>query len=138
MLRLCKLTDRTITNFCGIFWGGKDIDMAYDVMKEGYHCIMTHHKLLTGLMTLGFDTVCLISLNLWPERVREIHHYMCNWKLHEAHGVFTKLTDSIRETCKVTSTECDVIEIFKHKFNTLVDFSVGDIRKPKHIVIKKW
>lgn len=134
IVRLCKLTDKTISNFCGIFYADKNIEVAYDLLKEGYHCIMTHHKLLTGLMGLGFDTFCLITLNIWADRVKEVYNYMCNWKSHEAHTVFSKLLDSIKETTKSTIThEYDVVDIFKHKFNTVVDFTVGELRKPKYI-----
>lgn len=140
MVRLCKLTDRNITNFCGIFYGDRDIVKALDLWREGHHCIMTHHTLMPGLMGLGFDTFCLITLNIWPDHVKEVYNLMCNWKSHEAHGVFIRLLDSIKDTVKdtvkTTTTEYDVVEVFKRKFNSLVDFKVGDLRKPKITVTR--
>lgn len=137
MVRLCSLTEKTITNFCGIFYGARDIETAHNLLRTGHHCILTHYNLLPGLMGLGFDTFCLITLNIWPDHVREIYNHMCNWKSHEAHGVFIKLLDSIRDIAKTNTYDYDVVEVFKRKFNTLVDFKVGELRRPTHIIRRR-
>lgn len=137
MVRFCKLTERNIPNFAGIFYGGQHIETAHNLWRDGYHCIMTHYNIQTGLMGLGFDTFCLITLNLWPEHVEEVYNHMRNWKSKEAHEVFMKLLDTIKDTTKTNNTqEYDTVETFKRKFNTLVDFKVGEVRKPKYTITK--
>ncbi|XP_055298499.1 N-acetylneuraminate lyase B-like [Sitodiplosis mosellana] len=130
MVRFYELIQKSCPNFCGIFYRYGEIEVAYALWKNGCHLIMCNDTLLPGLKSLGFDAFCLISLNLWPEKVMETYGYTCQWKLREAYEVHIKLCDCIKEICNNHLKYCDWVEAFKSKFGKVVDFNVGGLRKP--------
>lgn len=128
MPRFVDMITKYVKNFNGIFYGHTDIVMALELLKTNHHIIITHETLLLGLKTLGFDTFSFISMNIWPDRFKEIIDLLNNYKLREAIDVHTKLIDNFRNVFK--NQMFDYVDILKLKFNKIVDFTVGGVRKP--------
>lgn len=131
MIRFYELIGKTCPNFNGLFYRYYDIEMAQELFNKGCRLIMCTDTLLTGLQSLGFDAFCMISLNLWPEQVKETYDLMCNLKLREARELHTKLCDCIKETCDNRLTYWDWVGSFKEKFSKIVGFNLGGLRKPR-------
>jgi N-acetylneuraminate lyase len=131
LVRFYELVGKCCQNFCGIFYRHADIEIACDLFKSGCQMICCTDTLLPGLMTLGLNSFCVLSLNICPERVYEIYEHMCNLKLREAYDVYNKYYEYIKEICNNRITYCDWVELYKRKFNKVVDFNVGDLRKPR-------
>lgn len=130
ILRFYELIGKSCTNFCGVFYRCGDVELAYDLHKTGCHVILCTDTLLPGVMTLGFNTFCMISLNVCTDSVHQIYEHMCNSKLREAYDVYNKYYTFIKEICNNQVAYCDWVEVFKCKFNKVVDFNVGGVRKP--------
>lgn len=138
MMRFGELIGKCCPNFCGFFYCDDKFEMAYDLCKNGYNLVICNDFLLTCFQSLGCNSFCSISLNIWPEQWKEMYNYMCNWKLHEAYEVQNKLWGCIKDACNNQMYTCDWIEVFKCKFNKLADFNVGGIRKPQCTWWPKW
>lgn len=136
MPRFCELVTKYVSNFRGIFYGSTDIPMAYDLFKSGYQVIICHETLFTALKFLGFETFCFITMNIFPERFNEAYEYMCNYKYREAYEVQNKIYDSIKDTFK--NQPYDFVNFFKTKFNKMVDFNVGGLRRPLTTYYKRY
>lgn len=128
MPRFVDLVSKYVNNFSGILYGDTDIVVAQELLREGYHVIIAHETLLLGLKSLGFDTFSFISLNIWPDRYKEIIELLNNYKLREAIDIHYKLVDSLREIFK--NQMLDYVEILKLRLNKIVDFNLGGVRKP--------
>lgn len=128
MPRFVDMVTKYVNNFGGIFYGHTDIVVAQELLKDGYHVIIVHDTLLLGLKTLGFDTFSFIGLNIWPDRFKEIIDLLNNFKLRDAFDIHTKILDNIKDLFK--NQMLDYVEILKLKFNKIVDFNVGGVRKP--------
>lgn len=128
MPRFVDLITKYVNNFNGIFYGHTDIVTAMELLKTNHHIIITHETLFLGLKTLGFDTFSFIGLNIWPDRFKEIFDFLNAYKLREAVDVHNKVIDNFRDVFK--NQMIDYVELFKLKFNKIVDFNVGGVRKP--------
>lgn len=136
MPRFCELVTKYVTNFRGIFYGHDNIAMAYDLFKDGYNVIVCQETLFTGLRFLGFDTFCFISLNLYPEQFKQMYEYMGNYKYREAYDLFNKYYETVKDLFK--NQPYDFVEIFKTKFNKMVDFNLGGLRRPQYTFFKRY
>lgn len=128
-LRLYDLLKRNITNFDGIYYRDTNIELATDLLKEGYNIILSTDTILPGVLTLGFEAISSITFNLFPEQIIEIYNLILNGKLREARDLNDKLYRRIKDTIGNVTT--DRIEKFKIEFNKKVDFKVGETRKPR-------
>lgn len=128
MPRFVDLVTKYVNNFGGIFYGHTDIVVAQELLKMNVHVIIVHDTLLVGLKTLGFDTFSFIGLNIWADRFKEILDLLNNYKLREAIDIHVKILDNIKDLFK--NQMLDLVDIFKMKFNKIVDFNVGGVRKP--------
>ena len=129
LIRLYDLLHRTIPNFDGIYYRHTDIELATNLLKEGHNVILSTDTILVGVLSLGFDAISSISLNLFPENVTEIYDLVLNAKLREAREVNDKLYRRIKDV--VTPEENDWIKSMKLEFNKKVDFKIGEVRKPR-------
>lgn len=128
MPRFVDLVSKYVNNFSGILYGHSDIVVAQELLRDGYHVIIAHETLLLGLKSLGFDTFSFISLNIWPDRFKEIIDLLNNFKLREALDIHLKTIDNLREIFK--NQMLDYVEILKLRMNKIVDFNLGGVRKP--------
>lgn len=137
MPKFCDLVTKYVNNFGGIFYGHTDIVVAQELLKTGYKVIITHDTtLLLGLKTLGFDTFSFIGLNILPDHFKEIIDLLNNYKLREAIDIHTKILDIFKDTFK--NQVLDYVDILKLKFNKIVDFNVGGVRKPVLTFLKTY
>lgn len=136
MTRCWELLTKAIPNFRGCLWGGDDITTAHNLLKDGCHIIMCHDTLLTGCKMLGFETFCCVTMNIWPERVKEIYDFMCTNKFREAYNTHTKLCDDIRGLLR--NQTCDFVEVFKLHCNKVCDINLGGVRKPQCTWYKRF
>lgn len=128
MPRFVDLVTKYVNNFGGIFYGHTDIVVAQELLKMNVHVIIVHDTLLLGLKTLGFDTFSFIGLNIWTDRFKEIIDLLNNYKLRDAIDIHTKILTDFKDLFK--GQMLDVVDILKLKFNKIVDFNVGGVRKP--------
>jgi len=135
ILRLYDLLKRNVPSFDGIYYRHTDIELATNLLKEGYNIILSTDTILPGVLTLGFEAISSITLNLFPEQIIEIYNMILNGKLREARDLNDKLYRHIRDVLGNVTT--DWIEHLKIEFNKKVDFKVGEIRKP-HITYDWW
>jgi len=129
LLRLYELLKRTVTNFDGIYYRATNIEIATQILKENYNIILATDTILVGVLSLGFEAISSISLNLFPENLLEIYDLVLNGKLREARELNDKLFLRIKDI--VTKESFDWVELFKREFNKRIDFKMGDVRKPR-------
>jgi len=129
LLRLYDLLKRTVTNFDGIYYRYTNIELATKLLKENYNIILATDTILVGVLSLGFEAISSISLNLFPEDLLEIYNLVLNGKLREARELNDKLYIRIKEI--VTTESLDWVELFKREFNKRTDFKIGDVRIPR-------
>lgn len=98
-------------------------------MKEGYNIILSTDTILSGALTLGFETISAITLNLYPEYVIEIYENIRSSKFREARESDDKLYRRIKEI--VSGKTYGWVEIMKTEFNKKVDFKIGETRRPR-------
>lgn len=128
LLHLYELLHRAIPNFNGIYYRHTNIEATTNLLKEGYNVIVCTDTILVGVLSLGFETISSITLNLYPENVIEIYDHALNGKWHEARETNDKLYHRIKSV--VAQQSYDWIELTKAEFNKIVDFKVGGTRKP--------
>ncbi|XP_031634410.1 N-acetylneuraminate lyase B-like [Contarinia nasturtii] len=128
LLRLYELLHSAIPNFDGIYYRHTNIEAATNLLKEGHNIILSTDTILVGVLTLGFETISSISLNLYPEHVTEIYEYVLNGKWREARETNDKLFHRIKGV--VAQQTFDWVELLKREFNKMADFKVGETRKP--------
>jgi len=128
MPRFVDLVSKYVNNFSGIMYGDTDIIVAQELLRDGYHVIIAHETLLLGLKSLGFDTFSFISLNIYPDRFKEIIELLNTYKLREALDIHYKIIDNLREIFK--NQMLDYVQILKLRLNKIVDFNLGGVRKP--------
>lgn len=130
MVRLCELMKRSITTFAGFYYRHTDIKEATILLKEDITVIMNTDVTLVGVLTLGFDAITTMTLNLYPEFVTEIYDYVLNGKLRDARDTNDKLYRRIKDLVGDLTTT-DWIEKFKYEFDKKTDIKVGELRKPR-------
>lgn len=135
MIRLYDLLQRSIPNFDGIYYRHTDIEIATYLLKEGYNIILSTDTILVGVLSLGFDGISSIAMNLFPEIVTEIYDLVLNAKLREAREVNDKFYHRIREVVALQTQ--DWVGSMKLEFNKKADFKIGELRKP-HITFDWW
>lgn len=129
MERFCDMVEKCCNNFCGIIWRDTDIECATSLLRDGRKIIVCCDTTMCAWMTIGFDTLICITLNIVPDLVKEIHDCMCRDKVTEARDYQWKLIRRCKEIC--VEDTCDWIECMKREFNKVhTTFNVGGLRKP--------
>jgi dihydrodipicolinate synthase/N-acetylneuraminate lyase len=128
LLRLFELLQRVVPNFDGIYYRHTNIETATNLLKEGHNIILSTDTILVGVLSLGFDAISSITLNLFPENVTEIYDLVLNGKLREARETNDKLYHRIKTV--VAQQTLDWVELTKAEFNKITDIKVGGTRKP--------
>lgn len=121
---------RTVPNFVGTYYRYTDIEHATTLLKAGQYIILSTDTILTGVLTLGFDAISSITMNLYPENVTEIYDMVLNGKLREARDTNDKLYRRIKDVLG-DETTADWVEVMKLEFNKKTDIKVGELRKPR-------
>lgn len=135
IIRAYDLLKRAIPNFDGIYYSHTNIELATNLLKEGYNIIINTDTILVGVLSLGFDAISSITINLYPENITEIYDLVINAKLREAREVYDKLYRRINDVIH-TQTH-DWVESMKLEFNKNAGFIIGELRKP-HITWNWW
>lgn len=129
LIRVYDLLHRSVPNFDGIYYRHTNIELATYLLKENYNIILSTDTILVGVLSLGFEAISSIALNLFPENITEIYDLVLNAKLREAREVNDKLYRKIKDV--VTLEKTDWVESMKLEFNKKVDFKIGEVRKPR-------
>lgn len=129
LLRLYELLDRAYPNYSGVYYRYTNLELATTLLKEGYNIILSTDTILSGALTLGFETISAITLNLYPEYVIEIYENIRSSKYREARESDDKLYRRIKEI--VAGKTYGWVEIMKTEFNKKVDFKIGETRRPR-------
>lgn len=124
------LMQRTVPNFVGTYYRHNDIEHATCLLKEGHTIILGTDTTLVGVLTLGFDAISSITMNLYPETVTEIYEMVLNGKLREARDSNDKLYRRIKDVLG-NETSVDWVELMKMEFNKKTGIKVGELRKPR-------
>lgn len=129
LLRLVDLLERAYPNYSGVYYRHTNIELANALLKEGHHIILSTDTILTGVLTLGFETISAITLNIYPEHVTEIYEFIQNSKYREARERDEKLYRQIRDI--IAHKDQGWVELMKSEFNKKVDFKIGETRRPR-------
>lgn len=120
---------KAVPNFTGTFYRHNDIEHAHNLLKEGHKIIMATDTILIGVLSLGFDAISSVSMNLFPENVTQIYEMVLNGKLREAADYNDKLYRRIKDVLG-QETSVDWVGHMKLEFNKKSGINVGELRKP--------
>lgn len=123
------LLQRSVPNFSGFFYRHTNIEQAYDLLKDGVNLIIATDTILPGILTLGFEAIASVALNVFPENTVEIYDLMLNGKIREARDANDKLQRRIKDISHNHLT--DPIEVMKLELNKKVDWKLGELRRPR-------
>lgn len=123
-----ELIQRSVPNFSGLYYRHSNLEIAQDLLKEGLNIIICTDTILTGILSLGFDAISSIALNIFPENILEIYDLILNGKLRDARELNDKLYHRIKDV--VGSPTVDWIEVLKLELNKKLDINLSVLRKP--------
>lgn len=129
LVRLTELLQRAYPNYSGVYYRHTNIELANTLLKEGHNVILSTDTILSGVLTLGFETISAITLNIYPEHVIEIYDNILNSKYREAREKDDKLYRQIKDI--VAHKTQGWVELMKYEFNKKVDFKLGETRRPR-------
>lgn len=129
MWRFAELAEKEITNFGGIFYADGNLDHAVETLKTGRTVIMGVGSIMVGSLAMGFESLSMTVMNIWPELIVELHEHVLNYRLKEAIVIQDKIIKKIRE---IYVHDEDLIVKMKTEFNKInTTFKMGPTRKPK-------
>lgn len=135
MPRFCELAEKEIPTFCGIKYTSGDMEEGVACLKTGRTVFLGGNTILTGALALGFDSVILTTLNVFPDYAIQIFEHMRNNKWQEAQAIQAKWNDHIQQICP---RGADWVQSMKDEFNKVnPTFECGPCRKPVMNVPKK-
>lgn len=121
MPRLCDLAERDIPTFGGIKFTSNDLNEGAACLKSERKVFLGSNTILSGALTLGFDSAILVSLNVFPELGQDVYNAAMENRWNDAQVAQAKLTKRFNECGNALKAEFNRVNS---------DFACGPARKP--------
>lgn len=131
--KFLHLIEKEIPNFAGFYWADDKIDRVV-LLKEklpNFLYIIGAFTSIIGYMTEGFEAISMPLMNLYPEFIKDIYHYMLDYKVHEAIVVKEKFYKRFYEFFRL-DTNVDYLYLIKTEMDKIFPaLRMGPVRRPK-------
>jgi len=126
MPTFCDSAEMNIPNFVGIKYTSGDLDQGSDCLKPGRSVFLGADTILSGAITLGFDSAIMTTLNIRPELAMKIMKAMETGQIKDAQKVQKELTDFVKHTLQIGGGEW--VPSMKKVFNMETKIRAGAVR----------
>ncbi|XP_055382052.1 N-acetylneuraminate lyase A-like [Condylostylus longicornis] len=126
MPTFCESAEKNIVNFVGLKYTSGDLDQGSDCLKEGRSVFLGADTILSGALTLGFDSAIMTTLNIRPELAVQIMNAMSKGQIKEAQRLQKELTDFVKHTLQIGGGEW--VPSMKKIFNIERKINAGPVR----------
>lgn len=129
MPRFIKLAEEAIPNFAGIKYTSGDLEQGYQCLKFNSSIFLGADTVLCGALALGFESMIMTSLNIFPEMSYQIIEKFNKGQVDEARSIQVEMNNKITKILQRPNKKGAWVPCMKEEFN--VTFKSMPLGQPR-------